>query len=366
MVRASDIIILIAVVAGLLAAWDVGLSVSLGVLNGQNVKTLNFVPPVGGDVALVAGAGIAVVPDVASNSIELENTGVITVNSLSPAAGGNIVLAATAPGLTVTSVGHTITFANGGVTALGAGFGIAVSNTTGPITVSNTGVLTINEVEPTGGDIALVGGAGITVTTLTIADDISVQTALPETDANSSSVTYALMMGTDIPITPGSWRIGPTPGFPVPFFPGAASDSGYGDQGGVAWAVPASSVGMFAVNVNCEVEPLNIAVDDLQTVSIALCLGATSEDPYAAGIIPSGAYATLPVAGGSTSGVAPPIPSQLSVATTFVAGCSGCAIQGADALTLHMRTDHTSGVKKRGVDPFSVTAMCFMTVTHLR
>jgi hypothetical protein len=380
----------IACVVGL-TGWLIAITIVLSVLDGRDVKTVSLVPPLNGDIDLIAGTGIAVVPDVASNSIEVENTGVVTINGLSASAPTqNIVIAVTSPGLSIASAGSTITLTNGGVTqavagtgigvsaavgnvtfsntgvlSVGAGLGIAVTNTTGALTASNTGVVTVNGASAVLGDIVIDAGPGITVTTLaqvvTVADTISTETTYPKTNSSSPTVSYTILIGTATAVPVNTWRIGPAVGFPNPWFPGSADD-GYGNQVGVAWAVPFGSVGLFAVSVNCEISPNVIAIRDMQTASIALCMGAISEDPFAGGIVLNGGYATLSLAGGANSGTAPALPRQLSVNAIFQAGCSGCPVQGGDALTLHARMDHTG----TGVGPYTMTAFCTMTVSHLR
>ena len=410
------LVIAIATVAAVATAWLITLTVVVPVLNGQNVKTINLVGPASGDVDLVAGNGIAVVPSASTHAIEIENTGVLTVNSLDPAAGGNIVLAATAPGLTVTSAGSTVTFTNGGVTQAIAGSGIGVSAPTGPVTfsntgvlsvtivgtglstnastgalalantgvlsltagsgiglnastgaiiVSNSGVLTINSAAPISGNMVVAQGAGTTVTTatntVTVADTISVQTALAKSNALAPTVSYAINIGSTTAVPVNTWRIGPAVGAPPnPWSPGS-SDAGYGNVAGTSWAVPSASVGIFTASINCDFIPNTIAVNDLQTASIALSFGATTEDP-ASGTIPSGGYQTIRLAGGTNSGTPAALPPQLSLSATFQAGCTGCPIAAGEALTVHARTDHTG----TGVGNYSMTSLCALTVTHLR
>lgn len=370
-----------------LTCWLIALTIVLSVLDGRDVKTVNLVPPLNGDIDLTAGTGIAITPDPLSNSIEIENTGLVTINGLT---GPNVTIAVTTPGLSVVSAASTITLANGGVTqaiagtgigvsaavgnvtfsntgvtSVSAGLGIGVTNTTGALTVNNTGVITVNGASAVLGNIVVDAGAGVTVSTvgevITIADTISAQTGFARPDPNSPTVSYTITIGTTTAVPINTWRIGPAVGFPNPWFPGS-TDDGYGNQVGVAWAVPFGSVGLFAVSVNCEISPNVIAVDDMQTASIALCMGAISEDPFAGGIVLNGGYATLPLAGGANSGTAPALPRQLSVNAIFQAGCSGCPVQGGDALTLHARMDHTG----TGVGPYTMTAFCTMTVSHLR
>jgi hypothetical protein len=388
--KVGQVAIALAVVAAVAVAWLVALTVVIPVLNGQDVKTLNLISPNSGDIELTSGAGIAVVPDATSHSIEIENTGVITINALAADNAGNLVLAVTSPGLAIASALHTITLSNGGVTQAGAGFGIAVSAITGNITISNTGVLglvagsgisvnasvgvvsignsgvlTINGAAPVGGNMVVTGGAGNTVTTvgetISVANTISSQTALARPNAQSPSVTYAVSIGSITAVPVATWRIGPDVGAPPnPWFPGSV-DTGYGDASGVAWAVPFGSVGLFSVTLNCEITPNTIATNDAQLATVALSLGSNTEDPFASGVIPAGGYQTLPLAGGTNSGTPLPLPTQLSLSTIFQAGCSGCTVLAGDALTVHARLDHSG----TGPGPYTMTVLCSMTVAHL-
>lgn len=390
MVRTTELAIAAIVFCCTLLAWNVALTVVIPLLNGGNVKTISGVAPNGGNVELLASTGVLITPDVAGHAIDVENTGVVTINGLASSdPARNIVIAVTTPGLSVSNSGHTVTLTNGGVTralagsgigvsaavgnvtfsntgvlALSAGSGIVVNASTGVVAVSNGGVITINSLVPSAGNILVAAGSGITVdsagNTVTISDSALLSLELADTDAASPTVTYAVAVGLTTAIPENTWRTGRAAGFTTAFFPGAV-DSGYGDVGGTAWAVPAASYGLFHVSVSCELEPSAIATDDMQTASVALCLGATAENPYTAGVIPSGGYATISLSGGANSGTAPALPRQLSLSTTFQAGCSGCLVQGGDALTLHVRMDHT-GTQP---GPYTMQALCFITVAHV-
>lgn len=396
-----------AAIAVLVCLAIIALGVVVGVYNAQNVKFISSVgPDGGGEVTLIAGLGELIVTDAPNHDITVSNTGVVFVNSLSPDAGGNLVIDVVVPGLSVASVGNTVTLANTGVTSLIAGPGISVDAPAGAVTVSNTGLITANGLAPDGaGDMVFaagtamgatsvgntitfnnlgvtsaIAGTGIGVSgatgdvtftnngvltlnglspilgdvvvaatdglnaaaagnTVTLTDVLTTQTALDNTDASGPLVDYTAFVGFLTPVPEATWRTGLVPGFPSPFIPGSFDD-GQGNVGGTFWTVP--TVGTYTINTDCEIIPSAIAADDHQSVSIALCFGATSEDPLAAGVIPIGAYATMDLSSGGAAGTPPPLDRRLSFSTTFQAGCTNCQVQVAQTLSLHTRLDHTA------------------------
>lgn len=380
----------------------IGISVALAVLNTQNVKFISNVGPDGaGEVTLIAGLGELIVTDVPNHDITISNTGVVTVNSLNADAGGNLIVDVTAPGLSIANAGNTITLTNGGVTSATAGAGISITPAgTGDITVKNTGVitvnnlaadlagnvvlavnpglsqtnvgntvtltndgvLTINSLAPVAGDVVVTTTDGLSVAnagnTVTLADILTTQTALSNNDANGPLVDYTTFIGFITPVPENTWRTSLTPAWPTSFIPGSFDD-GQGNVAGVAWVVPA--VGTYTAHVDCEVIPSAIAVNDMQTATIALCLGATSEDPLAAGRIPMGGYATLDLSGGANAGTAPALDRRISLSTTFQAGCTACMVQVAQALTIHARTDHTGAAP-----PVTADFVCRLQVARIK
>lgn len=392
-------VILFAVLFGL-AFLAVGLVIHF--YNTHNVKFVTGVgPDGGGEITLLAGLGELIVTDAPNNDITVVNTGVVTVNSLNANAGGNLVIDVVAPGLgitnagntitlsnpgiitanglspdgagnmvfaagtamDVTSLGSTITFNNIGVTSLIAGNGISVSAATGAITVGNTGVLTLNGQPPVLGDVVVTSTDGIGTTTtgntVVLNDILTTQTALDNTDPLGPLVDYTAFVGFFVPVPENTWRTGLVPGFPSAFVPGTFDD-GQGNVGGGFWVVP--TTGTYTINSDCEVVPSAIATNDHQSASIALCFGATSEDPLAAGIIPMGAYATLDLSSGTNAGTAPALNRRLSFSTTFQAGCTNCLVQVGQTLSLHTRMDRTGILP----GPFTADFVCRMQVARIK
>jgi hypothetical protein len=416
------------VVATLLAVGVIVVGAVMHVYNTQNVKFVTGVgPDGGGEVTLIAGLGELIVTDAPNHDITISNTGVVTVNTLNPDAGGNLVIDVVAPGLGITNVGNTVTLSNDGVTSLIAGQGIAVDAPTGAVAVSNTGlitanglapdgagdmvfaagtamgvvsagntitlnnlgvtsaiagtgigvsaatgdvtftnngVLTLNGLSPTLGDVIVTGTDGLSATalgnTVTLNDVLTTQTALDNTNPLGPLVDYTAFVGFFVPVPEATWRTGLVPGFPSPFIPGTFDD-GQGNVGGSFWTVP--TTGTYSINVDCEVSPSAIATNDHQSVSVALCFGATSEDPLAAGIIPIGAYATMDISGGTNANVAaPPLDRRLSFSTTFQAGCTNCEVQVAQTLSLHTRLDRTGILP----GPYTADFVCRLRVARIK
>lgn len=376
--------------------------------NQQNVKTISGVhaDPVTNDLDLAVSLGLQETPLLVSNTVLLENTGVVTLNSLAsdsttrnidvvgtaPAvvvasAGSTVTLSSPAvctingaaavandflfdagPGLSRGTAGHTVTYSNTGVLALAAGTGIAVNASTGNVQVSNTGVLTVNGLAPSSGNIVVDAGDGLAIqssgNTVTLSDALATATTLDDTSAGGPLVRYESAIGFFVPVVENSgWRTGLAPGFPLPYVPGAVNgDSGMGDTGsGTGWAVPA--LGTYTVNADCEIIPDNIAVNDRQVVSVAMSLGAQSEDPLALAVIPAGGYVSLDLSGGTNANVAAPtLPPRVSLSGTFQAGCTNCPVQLGDALQFHVMMERT-GTQP---GPYSVSAYCTFEVAKIR
>jgi hypothetical protein len=314
-----------------------------------------------GVTSVIADIGIEI-GDGPTGDITVKNTGLITANNLVPDVAGNMVFAA-GEAIGVTSVGNTITYTNEGVTSIVAGDGISVNASTGHITITNTGVVTINSLASVLGNIVVDATDGLaassTGNTVTLTDVLTTQTALDNTNSQGPLVDYTAFIGFFTPVPEETWRTGVTPGFPSPFIPGSFDD-GQGNIGNDFWVIP--SIGTYTINTDCEVIPSGIATDDHQSVSVALCFGANSEDPLAAGTIPIGAYATLDISGGTNGGASPVLDRRLSFSTTFQAGCSNCLTQVGQALSVHARLDHT------GVLPGTFTAdfVCRMQVARIK
>lgn len=387
--------------------------------NSQNIKTLNAVPPDAAnnlDIQVVSpGLVQTLLP--ATNTHVYENDGVVKINSLSSdPVNRNIDIVGTAPAITVVSAVNTVTVsspavvtingnsavANDFVIAAGTGIGVATVGNTATVstpalltingnagvlnnfviaagagigvatvgntaTVSTPAVLTINSVLPAVNNFQLLAGAGLAVAngvgSVTYSDIISAATLLDDTDVLGPLVRYESAIGFFVPVPENSgWRTGLVPGFPQSYIPGAVSgDSGLGDLGGTGWAVPA--IGTYTVNADCELFPSAVAVNDMQVVHVALSLGATSEDPLALAIVPSGGFVTLDISGGTNANVAPPtLPRRASLSTTFQAGCTSCAVQVGDALQMHVSMERT-GVQP---GPYTVSAYCSFQVATVR
>jgi hypothetical protein len=240
--------------------------------------------------------------------------------------------------------------------------GLSVANAGNTVTLTNDGVLTLNGLSPVAGDVVVAATDGLSAAsvgnTVTVSDVLTTQTLLDNTDTNGPVVDYVLFIGFLTTVPENTWRTSVAPAWPTSFIPGSFDD-GQGDVAGVAWVVPAT--GTYQVDLDCEVIPSAIATNDMQTATVALCLGATSEDPLAAGRIPVGGYATLDLSGGGTSGTAPALDRRIALSATFQAGCTNCMVQVAQALTVHARTDHT-GV----APPVSADFVCRLQVTRIK
>ncbi len=310
--------------------------------NQQNVKTLNGVFPLDGNIDIDAGDGIAVTPGV--NSALFESTGFVTINGLSSdSTTKDILIVGTSPGLNVSSSGSTIT-------------------------LTNPGVITMNGLPAIDGDIAIVATDGLDATvvdsTTTFHHIRTRDVALDDTDAAGNVATYYVAIGFLNPVVANAgWQCGVTTDFPIDFFPGAV-DSSAGDAAGVAWAVPAT--GLYHVSGDCQITPSAMAPDDLMVAHVAFSLGAGSVDPEASpAYLPPGAYGSMNLAVG-TNGLTPPtLPFRISLAATFQAGCSGCLAQATDVLNIHASLLHTSGIKRGAPPPYTADFLCKVQVTQL-
>ncbi len=356
----------------------IALSACVGLLylfQNTNVKTLNGVAvDTANNIDITAGDGMLVTPDAVTHSVMVENTGVVTINGLPSTALKNIVLAAQSPGLSQTSSGSTITFSNTGVTSLHAGTaitlngttgsvlvtnsgvtsllagdGITIDDTTGDIMVNNTGVLTVNGNAPTLGDVTIDASYGLTTnvvsSTTSVYHLLTYATNLDDNDPNGNVITYYVAVGFLNPVVENAgWQIGLTAGFPLVFFPGIAFDGGSGNDFGVGWSVP--DIGLYHISVDCQIEPDQLAPDDLLLAHVAFSLGATSEDPTASpAYIPPGAYTSINLSTGTNSGTTPPTtPFRISFAATFQAGCVGCLANVGDALNMHAKYTRTGSL----------------------
>ena len=319
----------------------------------------------GGVLSIIGGTGI-----VASNptgDVTLSTPAVLTING-NPAVANDFVFDVSGAGLGVATVGNTVSYSNTGVTSAVAGTGVGVSAATGAVTFSTTALLTANGQPAVANDFQWLASNGLAVATLgntiTYSDTLADATVLADNAAAGPLVEYDVAIGFFTPVVANSgWRTGLFVGFPQPFIPGSFDD-GVGNVGGTAWAVPVSpAVATYTVHADCEVIPSAIATNDLQIVSLAISLGASSEDPLALAIIPPGGYETLDISGGTNANVAAPTNARrIAVAATFQAGCAGCLVQAGDALTVHASMEQTGVLP----GPYTFDAYCRVQVVQIR
>lgn len=318
----------------------------------------------GGVLSIIAGTGI--VASSATGDVTLSTPALLTING-NPAVANDFLFTVTGAGLSVSTVGNTVSYSNTGVTSAVAGTGIGVSAATGAVTFSTTAILTANGQAAVANNFVWAASNGLAVATLgntiTYSDTLADATVLADNDAAGPLVEYDVAIGFLTTVTANSgWRTGLLVGFPQPFVPGSVDD-GVGNVGGTGWTVPVGSPATYSVHADCEVIPNAIAVNDLQIVSVAISLGATSEDPLAVAIVPAGAYQTIDLSGGTNANVAAPTnPRRVSVSTTFQAGCTGCLVQAGDALNIHASMEQ-SGVLP---GPFTFDAYCRVQVAQIR
>jgi hypothetical protein len=318
----------------------------------------------GGVLSIIAGTGILVSNP--TGDVTISTPALLTINGNAGVA-NDFLFTATGAGLSISTVGNTVSYSNTGVTSAVAGTGIGVSSATGAVTFSTTAILTANGQAAVANDFQWLASNGLTVATLgntiTYSDTLADATVLADNNALGPLVEYDVAIGFLTPVVANSgWRTGLLVGFPQPFVPGSVDD-GVGNVGGTAWTVPAGTGATYTVNADCEILPSAIAVNDLQIVSLAVSLAATTEDPLFLAIIPSGGYQTLDISGGTNANVAAPTnPRRLSVSTTFQAGCSGCLVQPGDALNVHVSMEQTGVLP----GPFTFDAYCRVQVAQIR
>jgi hypothetical protein len=374
--------------------WLSVITAQLETWNAANVKTINGVPPAQGLITENAGPGILITPNVGANSITIQSTGVLTVNSLAPDGAGDIVIASAGAGLGVASAGNTVTLSNTGVTSAVAGAGISVSAAVGAVTIGNTGVLsntagagisissptgantitntgvrTLNSLAPTAGNVIVEGSVvnGLSQTTagstVTLHHDLTKNTQLSESDPVGPLVAYDVAIGFFVPIPTGVWRTNVFPAV-VGYFPGlVGADNGEGNAI-TTWTVPAMmQTRVYTFHVDCEVIPsVPLAVNDFQSVSVALTLGATTEDPFFDGTIPPGAYVTMDLSSGTNAALAPPAHARrVSFSATIQAGCAGCSVQPGQVAAVHAFLDQTGVLP----GPFTADVFCRMQVARI-
>jgi hypothetical protein len=321
----------------------------------------------------VSGPALTLTPGV--GSIALGSPALVTINGNAGVANDFQVVAGTA--IVVGTVGNVATISspalltingNAGVAnnfQVVGGTGIAVATVLNVATLSTPALLTINGNAGVANDFQFAAGNGLSIATVantaTYSDSLADATQLDNSDPLGPVVNYEVAIGFFVPVVENAgWRTGVVPGFPMPFVPGSVDDGQGNTGGGTGWAVPA--VGTYHVNVDCEVIPGAIAVNDMQVVSAAFTLAAQSEDPLFLAILPAGAYTSLDISGGTNANVALAVPRRLSLSGTFQAGCTGCLVQVGDALTLHMSMERAGALP----GPYDMNGYCKVQVARIR
>ena len=271
----------------------------------EYVRTISGVSPTGGEVTAVGGNFITVVPNPTTSQLILHSTGVGTINGIAPGPSGEItIVGGTAIDAVTDGVGKTITLNNAGVTSLTPQAGVYQDQTTGDVNIYHY---------------------------------LTMQSLLPFGDPNGPQVSYLHAFGIAMPVAENTWRMGFMPGFFPLLLPGVVpGDDGQGN-GGFTWTVPAA--GQYAFNVHCVVMPSAIHPGDHQSFTMAINLGATTANPNLSGFIPSGGSTSLDIS--SNSSLSSTFPLRMSVSGNVHAGCTGCPVLVGDALTVHVRHDHS-------------------------
>jgi hypothetical protein len=323
--------------------------------------------------------GLGFTPLPLSNSFIYSNEGVVTLNGLSSVdPTRDFTLAVTGPALSLTPGASTLTFDSPALVSINSiagvanNFDITVSGPAltltpgvGSIALGSPALVTINGNAGVANDFQFAAGNGLSIATVantaTYSDSLADATQLDNSDPLGPVVNYEVAIGFFVPVVENAgWRTGVVPGFPMPFVPGSVDDGQGNTGGGTGWAVPA--VGTYHVNVDCEVIPGAIAVNDMQVVSAAFTLAAQSEDPLFLAILPAGAYTSLDISGGTNANVALAVPRRLSLSGTFQAGCTGCLVQVGDALTLHMSMERAGALP----GPYDMNGYCKVQVARIR
>jgi len=326
-----------------MAALGLAAFIWYAVTAGNYIQTLSGVGPTGGEVTAVAGLGISILTNPAASSLTINNDGILTNTGVGPDAAGAIALIG-GQGMTVTpNAGtHEITLATtailtisnvpptaGGEVTLNGGTAIGVVPNAGgnEITINNEGVTSLTAQE------GIVGSG--TTGDITIYNELVHNALLPFGDPNGPEVSYIVAMGFAIP--ENTWVTGLIPGFSPILLPGVSPGDGGVGNGGIIWTVP--SVGEYHFSAGCAVFPSAIRADDYQGVSLAINLGGSTVDPSVSGYIPYGASMTMDMSAGGTN--QPLVFRRFSVSGIVHAGCVGCPVNVGDALSIHIRQDHT-------------------------
>jgi hypothetical protein len=316
----------------------------------HDTATVTSLNTLEGAITLAAGPGIDIVPTAITETLTIDNTGILsnvggTCIAVSTLTGVSTISSsctnAAGPGISLVTVGNQTTISNTGILSNVAGTCISVGTVAGVSTISDTCTST--------------EGAGIVLTTVgtetTISDYIVSQSGLPESSPLGPQVAY----GITIAAIDNAWRVTTSGAFPGTFVPGVvAGDGGQGNVGGTAWTAPAN--GVYTFDAYCSVTPSAYVPNDYQSASIALSLGATTVDPTT-GVIPGGGRSTLDLSVGSNGAAGPAVPSALSIRST-VHVCPTCLVNVGKSLHLHGRLDHAgiSGPSQATTSAFGVLA----------
>jgi len=313
------------------------------VMSGKYVQTISGVGPTGGEVTEIGGLGISILTNPASSSLTINNDGILTNTGVGPDAAGAIALIA-GQGMTVTpnAGAHEITLATtgiltisgvpptaGGEVTLNAGTAIGVVPNIGgnEITINNLGVTSLTAQE------GIVGSG--TTGDITIYNELVHNALLPFGDPNGPEVSYIVAMGFAIP--ENTWVTGLVPGFSSILLPGVAPGDGGVGNAVIQWTVP--SVGEYHFSAGCAVFPSDIRANDYQGVTLAINVGGSTVDPMLSGFVPYGGSMTMDMSAGGTE--QPLAFRRFSVSGIVHAGCVGCPVNVGDALSIHIRQDHT-------------------------
>lgn len=262
----------------------------------QYARTISGVNPIAGEVSLIGGDFISIVPNPVTSQIFVHGTGVGTINGMTPPLNGAITIAGgTAIGIVNTPATGTVTVNNEGATSLIAGTGITVSSATGDITVHDT---------------------------------LDLESTLPSDDVTSPHMVYVHMFA---PAQPENvWSVG-FGGIFLPFFiPGIVPGDGGQGNGVIGWSVPA--VGQYQVSAECAFFISATEATDYNSIWMAINLGATTSDPTISGYIPPGGFTQTDASTPFPTGV---LTIYGSISASFHAGCTGCAVPLGALLTIH-------------------------------
>lgn len=243
------------IVMGIGAALGIGALILSVVVATNSVRTISGVGPSGGNVDAFGGTGISVTPNLPANRFEINNDGVLTVNSVSPVS--NNILLTGLTGITMGTAGPSeVTIENTGVTMATGGTGISVSNGgVGNIVISNDGVLSI-----TGdamGSTAASGAVSVTGT------GIEISTTAPSSMVITNTGVRSLIAGTGIDVDTATGDVTVSNTGVVTINGNAAISSNFLIAAGAGITVMNGMVGNEIIVTNNGVRSLTVSGDGL-------------------------------------------------------------------------------------------------------